>query len=800
MTSTLDYSPSVNNLSTSLSSITLTSSSTASTSISSTISSTTTSTNTFTTITSTTTSSISTSTSNSTTTSTLSTSNVSIFSTILQIPPSYKPLNYDYSQIEISSDSSLPRFETMFPSVDKLITYVNDKQGLEKLNEFCKNILIVGIDCESNPIFRKGIFAPVSLLQLAVYSTNKVERVFLIDLLQLSGGNGPAFNNPYLPLKEEMVILDSILLKLFSSTDILKIGQNLSNDLSDLHTSFPQMKSFQTVNYMMEICAFLWKLLPSTHSFFGPSRKGTASGLALPPVGSRIVSLQKLTACFLNKFLCKKYQASAWARRPLLQQQMVYAACDALVLIRLFFSLYYESIYLFGEKFNLREICEARWIPRKQKKMEKYIIDLFSPQNNIENSDKKSIDNSDSSNAQTPVTVVDSDLRSCEINENSEYSDATPVIHGVKKNMNSKDNSNTNHNNKVYKKNNRKLRSDNSNNNLQNSQSNSGSSNNHNMRNNKLMRNNNNNNLNLSNNPVPPNSLSNSQHNHRHINSYHIQNPHHQQQQSHQQQQQPNIYFPTPKQINSLNEKPSPTISTNIPPPAPTSISAASNPNNSNILNPPPSPVPIHLIRNNKSKQNNNNNSNNNNFNMMIYPPYPLEFNSYPQNHLNKPSSRHNISTSLNLNPNIHNHHYQKSYVNQYNSMNNKDGNSHPNKYNSNNYSYTYLHNNHHNNHSKNPHNNNSNYNSSSVSPTLTLSTPPLAPSTSPLGHTTTSQSPQPINITPTISPPTTIASVPTSTTSSGASSSSSIHHHRHTRKQNHPNMKPKIISSTSSI
>jgi hypothetical protein len=56
----------------------------------------------------------------------------------------------------------------------------------------------------------------------------------------------------------------------------------------------------------------------------------------LEPTAHRCMSLKFFTKQYLNLNLIKSEQLSNWAKRPLNSNQLTYAACDALVLIRLY--------------------------------------------------------------------------------------------------------------------------------------------------------------------------------------------------------------------------------------------------------------------------------------------------------------------------------------------------------------------------------------------------------------------------------------------------------------------------------
>ena len=64
---------------------------------------------------------------------------------------------------------------------------------------------------------------------------------------------------------------------------------------------------------------------------------------------THLVSLKFLTRQYLNSNLIKLQQCSSWGSRPLSDKQILYAATDALVLLRLYDAMLYEIEDIFAE-------------------------------------------------------------------------------------------------------------------------------------------------------------------------------------------------------------------------------------------------------------------------------------------------------------------------------------------------------------------------------------------------------------------------------------------------------------------
>uniref|UniRef100_A0A7S2GX10 3'-5' exonuclease domain-containing protein n=1 Tax=Octactis speculum TaxID=3111310 RepID=A0A7S2GX10_9STRA len=213
---------------------------------------------------------------------------------------------------------------------DRLI-YVQNGDGIIQAEEILRTATIIGIDTETQPTFYKygarnarrkseGSSAgekggektsrspgkkqkfprnPCALLQIAVRDAAGLETVLLFDTLRLL----PGFETE----------LSTILGRVFRSHEVLKLGHGLKQDLFELHASYP-LKGFKALENVLEV--------------------DDLSKVVWP--GDQMRSLQVMVLRFLDSALNKKQQCSNWGHRPLSLKQMEYAACDALVLLRLY--------------------------------------------------------------------------------------------------------------------------------------------------------------------------------------------------------------------------------------------------------------------------------------------------------------------------------------------------------------------------------------------------------------------------------------------------------------------------------
>ena len=144
---------------------------------------------------------------------------------------------------------------------------------------------ILGFDTETKPTFRKGVYHPPALLQLATGKT-----VYLIRLTQI----------------EDLGELGLIL----SNPNCYKVGVAVKDDITGLQ----KFGKFEPQGFV-DIGQLAGKL------------------------GIQTTGLRSLTAIFLQFRISKKAQVSNWARRELSNSQINYAATDAWVSRKVFLKL-----------------------------------------------------------------------------------------------------------------------------------------------------------------------------------------------------------------------------------------------------------------------------------------------------------------------------------------------------------------------------------------------------------------------------------------------------------------------------
>jgi 3'-5' exonuclease len=199
------------------------------------------------------------------------------------------------------------------------------------------NYAFVGIDCEWKPGFyliNQRETQPVLLLQISIH-----DQAYLLDLQSLA--------RPLLAMHEAMTpaeqLLNEILEKVFLSTHLFKVGFQVEQDLQKLAVSYPHIPAFQEVCAVLEAGELATKVVRLR-------RQKNARLLTS--------SLSRLTEHFLGRSVNKDQQVSDWSARPLTNEQIEYAALDALVtpiLVAQFFEELDLSVFLPGPEMG-------RWI------------------------------------------------------------------------------------------------------------------------------------------------------------------------------------------------------------------------------------------------------------------------------------------------------------------------------------------------------------------------------------------------------------------------------------------------------
>uniref|UniRef100_A0A4X2KFQ1 3'-5' exonuclease domain-containing protein n=1 Tax=Vombatus ursinus TaxID=29139 RepID=A0A4X2KFQ1_VOMUR len=203
---------------------------------------------------------------------------------------------------------------------------------------------VVGIDMEWRPPFGLVGRPRVSVLQIATK-----EHVYLLDLLQFSK----------LDQEEKEKELCHFIWKLFSDPSIIKLGYGMSGDLCSLSTTYPALREMEKqvqgildllqVDKQLQKNSGLWK---KHHTLVESLCPEPSSVTKSPRQAEKGLSL--LVQNLLGKPLDKTEQLSNWEKRPLREEQILYAASDAYCLLEVYEVLCKDPAH-FGLTANLKE-------------------------------------------------------------------------------------------------------------------------------------------------------------------------------------------------------------------------------------------------------------------------------------------------------------------------------------------------------------------------------------------------------------------------------------------------------------
>ncbi|XP_010528921.1 PREDICTED: uncharacterized protein LOC104805911 isoform X2 [Tarenaya hassleriana] len=171
------------------------------------------------------------------------------------------------------------------------VNWVDEVDELRKATSYLEGCRVVGVDCEWKPNHIKGSKPnKVSIMQIASDS-----KVFILDLIKLSN--------------DASEILDECLTQILQSCRILKLGYNFLCDIKQLAHSYEDLECFKRYDMLLDI-----------------------QNVFKEPCGG----LSGLTKKILGVGLNKTRRNSNWEQRPLSQNQLEYAALDAVVLVHIF--------------------------------------------------------------------------------------------------------------------------------------------------------------------------------------------------------------------------------------------------------------------------------------------------------------------------------------------------------------------------------------------------------------------------------------------------------------------------------
>ncbi|XP_074465188.1 exonuclease mut-7 homolog isoform X8 [Larus michahellis] len=240
---------------------------------------------------------------------------------------------------------------------------------------------VVGIDMEWKPSFGMVGKPRVSLLQIALK-----DEVFLLDLPRLLEQAEAEGEKEKLPCFIQM---------LYSDAAITKLGYGMSGDLNTLAATWSALKDADKqargvvdllkVDKQLQKSSIDWKRGGWKVNVLSPEQSSEDRGFRQPEKG-----LSLLVQHVLGKPLDKTEQLSNWEKRPLREEQILYAASDAYCLLEIYEKLCKDPAS-FGLSSDLTEslVGKPSIKPRAKKQLNKQEVPSPSGQQ-CQGSDKES--------------------------------------------------------------------------------------------------------------------------------------------------------------------------------------------------------------------------------------------------------------------------------------------------------------------------------------------------------------------------------------------------------------------------
>ena len=246
------------------------------------------------------------------------------------------------------------------PLPHSAIAFIDDIKGLKEFIEYVNGCseYIYGMDAE---------FGPSNVLskeKIAILQIANAKRVYILDMFTLAH------------IENIEIEFERLIEAFFCNNGIQIVGYGLSNDwsfLSNTHKAFKNIKTRRVSN-----CVDLFNLVNRVTKGFDRTL------FKLPYKKKRDdKGLSGLTVALFNVRLDKTYQQSNWIKRPLLPEQITYAALDALICVNIFMEL--EVLATKSDQTStFQECCDH--LKRHQNKLPKDIKQqqTTSSENNLD--------------------------------------------------------------------------------------------------------------------------------------------------------------------------------------------------------------------------------------------------------------------------------------------------------------------------------------------------------------------------------------------------------------------------------
>lgn len=257
---------------------------------------------------------------------------------------------------EWAENSKTPWHVYRFPLPLERIFLIDNARSLrECMRVLCAPGAVVGFDTEWRPTMcRAGTDERLAIIQLSTWS-----EVFILDIIAMMDN-----------VKDSEI--QTFAENFFANPQVLKLGYGVDSDFKNLVSTCPVFEEAVTqLARFVDLCPLSKQILkfPSVGQKVAARTQGVSARQRASIEQER--GLSELVFLCLGKPLDKTYQLSDWERRPLSEEQLIYAALDAYCLLEV-----YEVLKDWVKESRLRVNMELpltlSWMqPKKEKQRRK---------------------------------------------------------------------------------------------------------------------------------------------------------------------------------------------------------------------------------------------------------------------------------------------------------------------------------------------------------------------------------------------------------------------------------------------
>lgn len=257
---------------------------------------------------------------------------------------------------DCSTDLSVPAHVYCFPLPLERIFLIDNAKSLNQcMRVLCVPGAVVGFDTEWRPTMcRAGTEERLAIIQLSTWS-----EVFILDVIALMDNVKDS----------EMQLFAN---NFFANPHVLKLGYGVNSDFQNLVSTCPVFKESVTqLTRFVDLCPLSKQILkiPSVCQRVGVRMQGVSARQRACIAEER--GLSELVFLCLGMPLDKTYQLSDWERRPLSEEQLLYAALDAYCLLEIY-EVLKDWVIESRLRVNMEPPLTLSWLqPKKEKQRRK---------------------------------------------------------------------------------------------------------------------------------------------------------------------------------------------------------------------------------------------------------------------------------------------------------------------------------------------------------------------------------------------------------------------------------------------